>query len=112
MSQKRLEIVFDSNEGLNDFFERSSVENGVTIGMGAATFTLSAYEANKGFGFEIVGEILVHVAEAAAAHLIVEWLLKKLSRSAKFVRYKGKSYEITREGMMQLVGVLEREGGA
>ena len=55
----------------------------------------------------MVGDILVHIAEGVAAHFIVEWLVGKLSRSAKFVRYKGKTYEINKQDMARLVSVLQ-----
>jgi hypothetical protein len=107
--QQKLEIAFDSDDDLKKFFEGAPIANGATVSAGGTAFTLVDHEDNKGFGLDTVASIATDIAAGVAAHFITDWLVAKLSRSAKFVRYRGQVYQITKEDMARLVKVLESE---
>jgi hypothetical protein len=113
VTNQNLEVAFFSENDAKSFFEGQPLGNGTVVSVQGNDFALVDYQKNKGFGLETVIGIAVHlsqsVAEGVATHFIVDWLVRKLSPSAKFVRYKGETYHITEKDMSRLLEALEDE---
>jgi hypothetical protein len=90
-------IVGNSEEVLKDIFGanfdgQGSIASGLN---GQASLTLIEYEESRGFGFEYAFELVLEFGRDVAVDMVAAWLLHRLGHSAKFLKFQGRTYQVT-----------------